>query len=90
MNVDKKLSKFNKKFEKATEDCAKEVKVMTLKRKHFKDNLATTRGFGFQDLKEEPKKVISTLMCEGFDLAFTPNGDPTPSSIEIKVTASKR
>jgi hypothetical protein len=41
----------------------KQVKIVSLNRKHFKKGLSTGVGFGFQDLKRKPKKLITDLMC---------------------------
>jgi len=48
--------------------------VITLKPKHFKKELSTEIGFGYQDLKKKPKKMIKMLIKEGFDVKFIPTG----------------
>lgn len=89
MKVDKVLNKFREKHAKAVEDCKGEVEVITLERKkHFKGELSNPNGFGFQDLKKKPRKMITTLMTEGFDLAFTPM-DISKENFKVKVTAKK-
>lgn len=89
MKVEKTLNKFRKKHAKAVEDCKGEVEVITLERKkHFKKGLSNSNGFGFQDLKKKPRKMITTLMTEGYDLVFTPT-DTSKENFKVKVTAKK-
>lgn len=90
MNVEKQLAAFKEKHAKAIKDCQGDVEVITLERKHFKDTLSQSNGFGFQDLKKKPRKFVTSLMAEGYDLAFTPVGKPTASNFSLKITASKK
>ena len=72
MDVQKKINKFKKRYEKA--DSGETVKVIEFKRKHFNSNLSTSVGFGYQDLKEDSKELIKYIMTEGIDVNMTPNG----------------
>ena len=88
-DADKKLEKFQKKYKKATKKCNEDVEVITLERdKHFKKELSTTQGFGFQDLKKGPRLFIAALMSEGYDLVFTPLSG-SKDDFSVKVTAKK-
>jgi len=91
MNVEKQIAKFKERHAKAIEDCQGDVEVITLERKHFKDTLTQSNGFGFQDLKKKPRKLISQLMADGYDLAFTPSSkNMNASDFGLKITASKK
>lgn len=72
MNVDKKINKFNKRYKKAK--VGDTVKVIELKRKHFKKVLSTPHGFGFQDLKDDAKDFYRLLICNDVDITISPNG----------------
>ena len=70
MNVQKKKDKFLKRMEKA--GCGDTVKVINFKRKHFKEDLSTSVGFGWQDLKEDPKEFYKWLITEDYDVHMEP------------------
>tara|TARA_Y100000389_G_C17379378_1_gene473462 strand:+ start:604 stop:870 length:267 start_codon:yes stop_codon:yes gene_type:complete len=73
MNVQKKIDKFEKRMDKAK--TGKTVKVMQFKRKHFKDTLSTSVGFGYQDLKEDSKEFFKYLITNDVDISMTANSD---------------
>jgi len=75
MNVDKKIEKFNKRYEKAK--VGETVKVIELKRKHFKKKLSTPHGFGFQDLKDDAKEFYKLVISSDLDLVMVPTGSVT-------------
>lgn len=66
MDVEKIISKTEKKLEKKK----KTVKVFKLERKHFKKEVTNQQGFGFQDLKKKPKKLIRKMFEKGMDPIF--------------------
>lgn len=77
MNVEKRIESFKEKFNKSLSNRNESgeiepVKVIKLTKKHFKKELSTNIGFGFQDLKKKPKQLISKLVCDGYNLNFTP------------------
>lgn len=84
MDVQKKIDKFYKKLGKA--EMCEEVKVISLKRKHFKKELSTSSGFGFQDLKEDPKELVTTLISDGHNLQFFPK---SVGNLEVDVVVQK-
>jgi len=66
------------------------IKILSLKRKHFKKTLSTSVGFGFQDMKQAPKKLITKLMCENMDLQFIPNGNRSAMNVDIFVNRTPK
>jgi len=70
MDVQKKKDKFIKRLNKA--ENGDTVKVINFKRKHFKDDLSTSVGFGWQDLKEDPKEFYKWLITEDHDVHMVP------------------
>ena len=70
MDVQKKKDKFIKRLNKA--ENGDTVKVINLKRKHFKEDLSTSVGFGWQDLKEDPKEFYKWLITEDYDVHMVP------------------
>ena len=73
MNVQKKKDKFLKRLEEA--NAGDTVKVIKLKRKHFKDTLTSELGFGHQDLKEDSKEFFKWLVTEDYNFTTTPITD---------------
>jgi endonuclease YncB( thermonuclease family) len=73
MNVEKKIEKFEKRMGKA--QMCETVKVIQFKRKHFKDTLSTSVGFGYQDLKEDAKEFFKYLITNDVDISMTPNSN---------------
>jgi len=86
MNVDKKIKKFHKRFDKASEGDT--VKVVKFKRHHFKDKLAQTNGFGVHDLKEGAKEFYQWMICEKMDITMVPNVTNT-ENFSVLVTLQK-
>jgi hypothetical protein len=84
MNVQKKKDKFKKRFDKA--ESGDTVKVINFKRKHFKEDLSTSKGFGWQDLKEEPKEFYKWLITEGYDIHMEPTTIDDDFGVEITMT----
>ena len=72
MDVQKKIEKFNKRMDKA--QSGETVKVIQFKRKHFKDTLSTSVGFGYQDLKEDGKAFMKFLLTNDIDVSMSPTG----------------
>lgn len=88
MKVEKTLKKFRKNYKKTVKKNKSEVDVITFESdKHFKRTLTDKRGFGFQDLKKKPRKIITTLITEGYDLVFTPVID---SEVDFKIKVSAK
>ncbi len=71
MDVQKKIEKFNKRYDKAKSGDT--VKVIEFKRKHFKSTLSTNVGFGYQDLKEDSKEFMKFLLTNDIDVSMSPN-----------------
>jgi hypothetical protein len=61
------------------------VHVTTFSREDFNEELSTSMGFGYQDLKEKPKKLFNKLICEGYDVEIIPNMDEDGFSTDIYV-----
>lgn len=70
MNVEKKIAKYKKRFEKACPGDT--VKVIKFKRKHFKDDLSTDIGFGYQDLKDSAREFYKWMVVEDLDIKVEP------------------
>ena len=87
MNVQKKKDKFLKRLGEAQID--ETVKVITFKRKHFNDELSTSAGFGFQDLKDEPKEFYKWLLSEDYNIEMRPNGRGD-NNLSVDITLVKR
>jgi len=85
MNIQKKKNKFLKRLGKAKN--GESVKVINFKRKHFKKNLSTSKGFGYQDLKEDPKEFYKWLITEDYDIHMEPNmSDEDEFGVAITLT----
>jgi hypothetical protein len=84
MNVQKKKEKFLNRLEKA--ENGETVKVINLKKKHFKDDLSTSVGFGWQDLKEEPKEFYKWLITEDHNIHMVPTNEDGEFGVEITLT----
>ena len=84
MNVQKKKEKFLKRLEKA--ENGETVKVINLKKKHFKDDLSTSVGFGWQDLKEEPKEFYKWLITEDHNIQTVPTNEDGEFGVKITLT----
>ena len=86
MNIEKKKKKFFKRLAKA---CAGDVvKVIKLKRKHFKDSLSTDVGFGWQDLKSDTKEFYGWLITEGIEFKTEPI-KTNPDDFSVLITTIK-
>jgi hypothetical protein len=70
MNVDKKLEKLEDKIKEIKD--SKKVKVVSLTRKHFKKQLSTSMGIGYQDMKKKPKKLFNSLINKGYNIHTEP------------------
>jgi hypothetical protein len=71
MKVKKKIKKIKKKVKKVIICPCKgkgKVKVFSLKRKHFKNKLTSQYGFGYQDMKDKPKKLFNKLIDGGYNV----------------------
>jgi hypothetical protein len=84
MNIQKKKDKFIKRLNKA--DNGDTVKVINFKRKHFKEDLSTSVGFGWQDLKEDPKAFYKWLLIENYDIHMTPTSFDNDFGVAITLT----
>jgi hypothetical protein len=85
MNIQKKKDKFLNRLEKA--ENGDTVKVINFKRKHFKEDLSTSVGFGWQDLKEDPKEFYKWLITEDHDVHMEPNfGEDGEFGVSITLT----
>lgn len=84
MNVQKKKNKFLKRLEKAKNGDT--VKVINFKRKHFKEDLSTSVGFGWQDLKEDPKAFYKWLITEDYDVHMVPTNDEDGFGVKVTLT----
>lgn len=71
MNVDKIIEKAENKLKKKK----KGVKVFTFTREHFNEEMSNNRGFGFQDLKKKPKKLIKEMFKKDMEPIFEHVGD---------------
>jgi regulatory protein YycI of two-component signal transduction system YycFG len=71
MDVQKKIEKFKKRYEEA--DSGQTVKVIEFKRKHFKESLSTSVGFGYQDMKDDAKDFFKWMVTEGIDFDMVPD-----------------
>ena len=71
MNVEKKKQKFLNKLEMAT--CGQEVKVATLKRHHFNNELSTSLGFGYQDMKDDARELYNWLITNDYRVITIPD-----------------
>lgn len=87
MNVEKKKQKFLNKFETAS--CGQEVKVVTFKRKHFKPELSTSLGFGYQDMKDEARELYNWLITNNFNIITTPDFSKGLEDFRMIVTVKK-
>lgn len=87
MNVEKKKEKFLNKFEMAS--CGQEVKVVTFKRKHFKAELSTSLGFGYQDMKDDAKELYNWLIANNFNIITTPDFSKGFEDFRMIVTVKK-
>jgi hypothetical protein len=64
MKVKKEFKKVKKKVKKGKG----KIKVFSLKRKHFKNKLTSQYGFGYQDMKNKPKKLFNKLIDGGYNV----------------------
>lgn len=71
MNVEKKKQKFLSKFEMAS--CGQEVKVATFKRHHFNNELSTSLGFGYQDMKDDARELYNWLITNDYRVITIPD-----------------
>jgi hypothetical protein len=74
MDIEKILEKTEQKVQDKKEELksSSKVKVKRFKRKHFKSELSTTQGFGFQDMKKKPRKLVQELMIRSYDIHIEP------------------
>ena len=71
MNLEKKKQKFLNRFETAS--FGETVKVIRLKRHHFNDQLSTSLGFGYQDMKDGTKELYKWLLVNNYDIITVPD-----------------
>ena len=71
MNVEKKKQKFLKRLEMAS--CGQEVKVATFKRHHFNNELSTSLGFGYQDMKDDARELYNLLITNDYRVITIPD-----------------
>jgi hypothetical protein len=64
MKVKKEFKEIKKKVKKGKG----KIKVFSLKRKHFKNKLTSQYGFGYQDMKDKPKKLFNKLIDGGYNV----------------------
>lgn len=86
MNVEKKIQKFKNRFELAKP--GETVKVVKLKRKHFKPELSNSVGFGFEDLNPDSRQLFKWLINEEFEFKTTPIGN-SPDDFGVLITTTK-
>lgn len=86
MNIEKKKIKYQKRYDKAEK--GETVKVIEFKRKHFKEQLSTTVGFGYQDLKEDSKEFFNWMIAEKMDFNIQPT-DQSQENLTVLVTVTK-
>jgi len=74
MDIEKILEETKQKVQEKKEEMknSSKIKVKRFKRKHFKEELSVTNGFGFQDLKNKPNKLVKELMTRGYDIHIEP------------------
>jgi len=85
MDIEKKKIKFQKRFDKA--NAGDTVKVIEFKRKHFKNELSTNLGFGFQDLKDDAREFFTWMITEKLDFKVVPTN--TGSGFGVVATVVK-
>ena len=71
MNVEKKKQKFLNRLEMAS--CGQEVKVATFKRHHFNNELSTSLGFGYQDMKDDARELYNWLIINDYRVITKPD-----------------
>ena len=81
MNLQKKKDKFLKRLEEA--ENGETVKVIVFKRKHFKDEMSTNKGFGFQDMKDDSKEFYKWLLINDYDVQMVPSGNADDFSLSV-------
>ena len=87
MNVEKKKQKFLSKFEMAS--CGQEVKVSALKRHHFNNELSTSLGFGYQDMKDDAKELYKWLLVNDYNITTVPDFSKGFEDFRIVVSVKK-
>jgi len=86
MDIQKKKNKFQKRYDNAEKGAT--VKVIEFKRKHFKEELSTTVGFGYQDLKEDSREFFNWMIVEKMDFNIQPT-DQSQENFTVLVTVTK-
>ena len=71
MNVEKKKQKFLNRLEMAS--CGQEVKVAPFKRHHFNNELSTSLGFGYQDMKDDARELYNWLITNDYRVITIPD-----------------
>lgn len=84
MNLQKKKDTFLKRLKKAKN--GETVKVINFKRKHFKEEMSTSVGFGWQDLKKDPKAFYKWLLIEDYNVHMVPTKDEDGFGVAITLT----
>lgn len=87
MNVEKKKTKFMKRLSKS--NVGDVVTVIKFKRKHFNETLSNPMGFGFQDMKDEPKEFYRWIMTLGYDIHTNPINISNPKDFGVEITLIK-
>jgi uncharacterized protein with gpF-like domain len=86
MNTEKKKIKYQKRYDKAEKGDT--VKVIEFKRKHFKTELSTNVGFGYQDLKEDSREFFNWMISENMEFNMVPT-DMSKENLTVLVTVTK-
>lgn len=86
MDIEKKKIKFQKRYDEAKSGDT--VKVIEFKRKHFKTELSTNFGFGYQDMKEDSKEFFNWMVSEKMDFKMEPT-DLSRENFTVLVTVTK-
>lgn len=81
MDVQVKIDKYKKRMDKA--ETGDTVKVIEFKRKHFKKELSTGKGFGYQDLKKSSREFYKWMINEDIEMDMAPRGGSEDFSVTV-------
>ena len=87
MNVEKKKQKFLSKFN--TVCYGQEVKVVTFKRHHFNNELSSSVGVGYQDMKDDARELYNWLITNNYRVITMPDFSKGFDDFRIIVSVKK-